>query len=485
MKKLSTKIIAAVLISVVATLGTFGLFYWLFAEDYYVYLEKVSMEELFREIKQYDFMTEADELDRLIDEHEDIYTRCVIADSNKHLVYYSYKERLAKEDFVAFSNRELKMFENGSEKAQIHKIDDTYSRIELRCVVYQNDRKYYVSMREKLDAVGNAFSYTNAFLFSAIVITVLVTALVIYLVTKRISRSVAGVETVAKRISEGDLSVRYNKAVSKDEIGSLALSVNKMADVIQENINRLSNYNFLLNEDIKRMNEYEEMRKKVVSNITHELKTPLAIISSQIEMLEVTKNEEKKKHYYQSAMEEILKMSRLISDILNVSHFEKQLYSGAPTTVDLTAAANRLFDKWKAMATNKRIVLDSVIESGCVLEIIEEHFDHVFNNYLMNALNHVSPNGMIRVRLKKQADECILSVYNEGNYIKEEDTERIWTQYYTHNSDGNEGESFGLGLFIVKELSFINGTTCGIKNVKNGVEFWFRFRNRSSVDSNG
>ena len=118
--------------------------------------------------------------------------------------------------------------------------------------------------------------------------------------------------------------MRYKGKVHKDETGRLALSVNRMADNLQDQINDLNNYNFVLKEDNSRMLEYESMRKNVIRNITHDLKTPLAIISCQVEMMNSCEDSEKKDFYYQSAMEEIQKMSLMISEVLGLTLSERK-----------------------------------------------------------------------------------------------------------------------------------------------------------------
>lgn len=98
-----------------------------------------------------------------------------------------------------------------------------------------------------------------------------------------------------------------------------------MEGKIQQNINDLNNYNYLLLRQNRDMAEFEDMRKKLVSNITHELKTPLAIISSQVELLQYEYDETKKDYYFSSILDEIDKMSLLISSILQNSRMENRI----------------------------------------------------------------------------------------------------------------------------------------------------------------
>ena len=122
-----------------------------------------------------------------------------------------------------------------------------------------------------------------------------------------------------------DFSKHLPEQSRLNELGELSSEINLMEDKIQQNINDLNNYNYLLLRQNRDMAEFEDMRKKLVSNITHELKTPLAIISSQVELLQYEYDETKKDYYFTSILEETDKMSRLISSILQNSRMENKI----------------------------------------------------------------------------------------------------------------------------------------------------------------
>ena len=111
----------------------------------------------------------------------------------------------------------------------------------------------------------------------------------------------------------------------------------------------------------------------------------------------------------------------------------------------------------------------------CRIEATREHIDHIFNNYLMNALQHSKAGGRIKVSIKKYEDAVRLSVFNEGNNIDESDREKIWTDFYKSPTVSEDNNRTGIGLFIIKEISLINKDKCGYINHSNGVEFWYDF----------
>ena len=150
-----------------------------------------------------------------------------------------------------------------------------------------------------------------------------------------------------------------------DEIGELAVSVNKMADTIHENINELENYNFVLREDNSYIKEFEQTRRLMLRNITHDLKTPLAVISSQIEMLNICEEQEKKDYYYQSAMEEIGKMNKMISSVLRLTTEERELIRKNARLTDVSELIGELCKSRRAYVESRELEL--IAESPVIL----------------------------------------------------------------------------------------------------------------------
>lgn len=341
--------------------------------------------------------------------------------------------------------------------------------ITLRRIVEKDGKNYYIYFRERLRNIESIFLYTNEVLIAILILYILVNGILLFLLMRGLTKSIRSLNIAVKKISKNDYSVRYEGKFPGDEIGALAHNFNDMADTIQDNINSINNYNFLLKEDLINLREYENMRRQLVRNTTHELKTPLAIISSQVEMMKCSENEDKRNYYYESAMEEIRKMSTLITSFLNYSVQERGVISDVEE-IDVSEKISELCDNCTSLMLTKKINFSKNIEGGHSAYIAESHIEHIFNNFVTNAVKHTSPHCKIEVTLKKQGDGCRLSVFNEGEKIESEDTEKIWTEFFTSS---RSDENVGLGLFIVKEISEMYAAECGTQNRDNGVEFWF------------
>lgn len=349
--------------------------------------------------------------------------------------------------------------------------DEPAVRMYTACDV--GDKTYYIQIKDSLSGVREVFAFSNKILGFVVILYVIICSVALYLAISRSVKLVKEVTGVAKQISQNNLSVRYQGKIRNDEIGELAQSVNKMADTIQENISSLENYNFVLREDNRYMKEYEETRRMLVRNVTHDLKTPLAVISSQVEMLSLCTEQEKKDHYYQSAMEEISKMSKMISEVLQMTVDERRLIYKDSQELNISALITSLCDSRRAYVQSRQLALSADITPDLRLDTVKEYVEYVFKNYLSNAVQNADSGTGITVSLKLHQNAVRLSVENRGSRIPDEMKDKIWTEAFTTSPEGTENT--GLGLYIVKEISLMEHTECGFDNTDTGVRFWFDF----------
>ncbi len=350
---------------------------------------------------------------------------------------------------------------------------DNDPSVRLSTCCEKNGKTYYIYIKDSLSGVNLVFDFSNQVLGYVVLGYIIICSIVLFLATSQSIKSLNEITNVAKNISDNNLSVRYQGKIRNNEIGNLALSVNKMADNIQNNFNNLENYNFVLREDNRYMIESEEARRMLLRNITHDLKTPLAVISSQVEMISTCKEQEKKDYYYHSAMEEIDKMSKMISEVLQMTIDEHSIASKESQNIDVSELITKLCDNNDAYIKSRKLKLVKDITPNLNLNTISEYVEFVFRNYLSNAVQNAKENTAITVSLKERSNTVRLTVENYGKQIPDEMKDKIWFETFTTLPNGKENT--GLGLYIVKEISLKEHTDCGFDNTENGVRFWFDF----------
>lgn len=476
-KRLSVKLAVYIMAILILVLGGASLVYSLNAKQLYINSEKTRMLSAVENLNKLKISNSAEDTAKisefLDDNYEQTYDLYICDDeitpifSSKRMFYTT--SYIIKENFIdkidKFKENNKPIFVNEKGRPE---------RLVLSTKIKNHGKTFYVLIEESLRISDSVFKYTNSFLTIMVIAFIAFSGVAVLILINRNTRSLRELSEVAKKISQGDYSVRYNGKIKKDEVGVLAKNLNFMADTIAKNINNLNNYNFLLKEDNSRMTEYESMRKRVLTNVTHELKTPLAIISSQIEMMNCTKDEKKKVYYYESTMEEIDKMSKLISRLLNFSAGEKTIFENEKQDISLNVFVEKLCEKSQSLIKSKKIKFEKDFDE-CLVNASKEHIEHIFNNFLMNAVNYSKQNGLIKVSVKKFDNRCRIAVFNKGSNVKEEDSEKIWTDFYKTAAVEDDSKRAGIGLFIVKEISIINHDKCGFDNFDDGVEFWYDF----------
>ena len=228
-----------------------------------------------------------------------------------------------------------------------------------------------------------------------------------------------------------------------------------------------------------------ESQREFVANISHELKTPLAVVSSQVEMLEIAGDKIDRTYYYSSIHEELDKMSRMVGELLDFSMLDNQMSAMEMSRVNVSEMVEYLLLRYDAVFRKNEIKIEQNVEKKCLVYGNRMYLERAANNYLMNAFQHTEQGKCIRVTLKKVKKRIRLEVYNDGELIKEDQIEHIWDSFYTTShkktpvTSENNVRNVGLGLFVVRKIVTKHKGTCGVSNQENGVLFWIQIPERT------
>ena len=456
------------------------LLYYLFAPDYYVFFNRRVIENAFQYIAAMDLADLSESQLNTLEGYESNHNiRILIADQELNLVYASgtFSENSITHtvnQWITQRTQEYTLDAKASFRSSLFQPHDAY--ICLLGLEEQGSGTYYICLYENMRGVSQTISYFNQFMVILLVLTLLAGLLYVMFISRYILSPIERIDQVAGKIADGDLSVRVNGPVPIDELGALTHKINRMADTIQSDLNRLENYNAALVQQNATMEAFERLQKQFVSQVTHELKTPLAIISTQAEMMEWETDEEQRRYYAESIMEEVDKMSRMISDVLSMSFNDHRLTHLIVERIDLAQCCQSQMKKYEDWLGQHEIHLSSQIDAPCEALISRQQFEQVLNNFVMNACQHTPRGGQIRITLQDMEPDFFLSVYNSGAPISEQDRDKIWTGYYHLKSlnQGTDAKSVGLGLFIVRDIVKTYAGECDFTNLEDGVVFWVK-----------
>ena len=340
------------------------------------------------------------------------------------------------------------------------------------------DNGYSIILRTPIQGIKDNVNISTTlikYVGGAILIVGIISA---FVVSTYITRPIKQLSDIAERMSEMDFDARYEGS-DKGEIGLLGKSMNNMSEKLEHNIAELKKANLELKKDIDKKEKLEIMRTDFLSNVSHELKTPIALIQGYAEGLKegITDDPESMGFYCDVIMDEANKMNTMVKRLLTLNQIEFGNDEPDMERFNINELIASVVDAnaIRAGQKNMSIVFDNRNEQNFVWAD-EYKTEEVLTNYISNALNHCDGKQAIEVRTSKSEDGATLTVtvYNSGRNIAEEDLERIWEKFYkTDKARTREYGGNGIGLSIVKAIMESMGQEYGIRNVSDGVEFWF------------
>ena len=211
-----------------------------------------------------------------------------------------------------------------NEKYTISKYSDSKTKINYIMLIATLDNSYHLYIRMPVTAIDESVKISNEFLSIIAIFIIIIGGTVLSVVSKRFSEPIVELNQIAKKMSNLDFSQKYKSSYANDEIDMLGNSINKLSTTLEETIRQLKNNNTQLERDIEEKSQIDEMRKSFISDVSHELKTPIALIQGYSEGLieNVNDDEESRKFYAEVIQDEATKMDRLVKRLLELMKLE-------------------------------------------------------------------------------------------------------------------------------------------------------------------
>ena len=340
---------------------------------------------------------------------------------------------------------------------------------------YFSDNKTIFLMSTPLASIRESVELANRFLAYVGIAALLVGSLFIYFATKKITSPILQLANLSEKMSNLDFDAKYT-GQAEDEIGVLGHSMNRLSDTLKETIGQLRTANTELQQDIEEKIKVDEMRKDFIANVSHELKTPIALIQGYAEGLTegMAEDPESRDYYCEVIMDEANKMNKMVRQLLTLSALEAGNDAPVMDRFDLTDLIRGVINSVGILIQQKEA--DVHLEDCGPVYVCADEFkiEEVVTNYLNNALNHLAGEKKIVITVEDNGEEALVTVFNTGNNIPEEDIPNLWTKFFkVDKSHTREYGGSGIGLSIVKAIMDSHRKACGVRNVEGGVEFWF------------
>lgn len=317
------------------------------------------------------------------------------------------------------------------------------------------DDNIYILLNTKLEDVNSTTYILRGQLIYITLIMIILSAIVSYFVSKMINRPILNITNKAKLMAEGN----YEQDTSKYDIAEI------------DELNSVLNY---ARSEIKNT---DELRRDLMANVSHDLKTPLTMIKAYAEMARDIndKNEEKRNDNLNVIIDETDRLNVLVNDILELSRMQNSADKLNIETYDLIEELNQILKRYEIIKETENYKFITNIPQIAIVKADKKKINQVLYNLINNAINYTGEDLTIKINITDKKKRYLVEIIDTGKGISEEDLKFIWSKYYKNEKNHKRNiVGTGLGLSIVETILIKHKFEYGVKSKKNkGSNFYF------------
>lgn len=354
---------------------------------------------------------------------------------------------------------------------------DYRGKVLILFMPYMRDR--YIEIITPLSFIQEGLEISTRYHLLIIVLALIIGSSMSFVFSKKMTDPILELKEITQRISLLDFNIKFEKE-RKDEIGELGYAINKMGGTLEKNIDEINKVNKKLMEDIENEKRLDKLRKEFIASVSHELKTPIAIIQGYAQglMENIAETEEDRNFYCKIIVEESLKMDSLVKELLLITQMDSGYFKIEKEKVDLYQMIKDIRDKYSSKNREIKYIGKKDIFAYCD----EKYIDRVLENLVVNALKYSTGDREVTITVKDVENRYKVIISNESENLSEDDLENIWTPFYRVNK-ARDRDGHGLGLAIVRGILENHKSNFGVYiTEKNIINFWFELE-KSSLDS--
>lgn len=367
------------------------------------------------------------------------------------------------------------------DKMLIKKVEDERTKIKYIVLFATLDNNYNLYIRMPISVIQESVKISNNLLIFIGGIVIIISSIIASFISRKFTEPILELNNIANKMARLDFSQKYRIKDTEDEINELGKSINTMSDKLEKTIKQLRGTNTELEKDIEEKSKIDEMRKQFISDVSHELKTPIALIQGYAEGLveNVNTDEESKKLYAEVILDETNKMDILVKQLLELMKLEYGKREFNNEKFNIVELINEVIRRCNVMIEENNITVEFNSDKELCIYADDFYIEQVITNYLTNAIKHAKEvDGkkkiVIDTKVNEELNKVRISVYNTGDNISQEDLDKIWGRFYKVDSSRNRNNGgTGIGLALVKAIMSNYKNEYGVENKENGVEFFF------------
>ena len=428
-------------------------FLQIFSIDVYYELSKTSkIEKIAKKVyESYDDEAYKDILDNLAFEDD-----VCIEITNKYDIYYSTDS--ASRGCLINNSESINKF-----KLNFMKSNNSLSTYKIINPRFKNktlihgiklDKDIFAFISTSLEPIGSTVSVLKTQLIYITIIVLVIAVIIAFVISKKISEPIEKIINNSKLISKGKYNINFKSGTDIEEIKELEETLNNVAIELSKT---------------------ESLRRELLANVSHDLKTPLTLIKANAEMVKdlTYKNKDKREKNLDTIIGEVDRLNLLVGDILDLSKMQTVESKLDIEKFNLNELIKNIINKFDVLKNDGYVIeyegFDVFIEAD------KKKIEQVIYNLINNAINYTGDNKKVYVKLIDIDDGVKLEVIDTGIGIDKEDLNYIWDKYYKVDKKYKRvSYGTGLGLSIVKNILNLHGFKYGVESRKNiGTKFYF------------
>ncbi|MCR5671059.1 MAG: HAMP domain-containing histidine kinase [Butyrivibrio sp.] len=339
-----------------------------------------------------------------------------------------------------------------------------------------------VLVRSTMESIRDNVIISNTFMIYVAFVAIAIGFVMILYISKKFTDPIKKLYRISDEMKKLNFEAKYEEEqIYRNEIDLLGENMNELSETLESTIKELKNANVVLKNDIARKEEIDEMRKEFLSNVSHELKTPIALIQGYAEGLKegINDDEESRNFYCEVIMDESNKMNIMVKKLLTLNQLEFGNESANMERFDIAELVRNYIKSAEVLAKQKDVTVKFDDYPPIFVWGDEFKVEEVLQNYYSNALNHIGGEKIIEIKIATKDNRARVSVFNTGTPIPEDSIGHIWEKFYkVDKARTREYGGSGVGLSIVKAIMEGMHQDYGVINYDNGVEFYFELETK-------
>lgn len=361
------------------------------------------------------------------------------------LVHYN------KDGFINVSTR--KIIFNSKVNASDEQLEQSIIYSEETIDRYGNTN--FIVISAPIRKINETVSTIRVQLYYITIIMILFSTILAFIIARRVAKPIEMINKSAKKVSQGQYEIDFNGSGYQE-------------------INELSNTLTILTKELSKV---ENLRRELIANISHDLRTPLTLIKGYSEIMRDLPNENNVENA-QIIIDETERLTTLVNDILDLSKFQSGVQILNINRYNLTQSLNAIIIRMNKLTKKDGYNIQFIYDKEVMVEADETKISQCFYNLLINAINYTGEEKVVIVLQSVENKKVKIKVVDTGEGIIDNDLPYVWDRYYKINKNHKRPiTGTGLGLSIVKSVIELHEGQYGVESERgNGSTFWFEIK---------